>query len=145
MYDDWLAVKGDKFGKVQIAELFALKTTATFNPPMAAIEQKELRYNPYLVWLNGNEAHPALNSVGTPEAVYRRRDLLVKASLKEKYKSIKDVPSEVLDEFEHLEFRVYTDPTNGASLGSSMSVGAFRELLLQRASEYHKQEKANVS
>ena len=32
MYDDWLAVKGDKFGKVQIAELFALKTTATFNP-----------------------------------------------------------------------------------------------------------------
>uniref|UniRef100_A0AAT9JAD5 Polyprotein n=1 Tax=Cryptotermes secundus iflavirus 1 TaxID=3032214 RepID=A0AAT9JAD5_9VIRU len=145
LYDDFLAVNGPEFSAVQLAELFALKTTAVFNPPMADLSDKRLRYNPLIVWMCANQEYPALNGVRAPEAVYRRRDVLIAARLKPGLKRLNmhNPDSEILKKFDHLEF-AFKNPVKDHDKTTWMGYQDMRKTLLEKFQVYHTNEKKNV-
>lgn len=112
LFDDFLNIEDSQFALMNIGELFCLKSKAVFNPPMAAIEEKKLRYNPLIVLLCNNKAFPEIAGVGTPEAWMRRRDILVEAIKIEKYKDVhvRAIPKEVRKVYGHLRFARYVNP-----------------------------------
>lgn len=117
LYDDWLATKGET-GDMQVEELFALKSCAPFNPPIAEIENKKKKYNPLLVFLASNAAFPKPVNVNTIGAFWRRRDIMVEASLLPIYKEggIRSVPACKKKTFAHLRFRFYDSVTDDANI-----------------------------
>lgn len=152
LFDDFLAVKGETFAQTQIAELFNLKSTATFNPNMAAIEQKEIRANPIIVYLSSNSAFPPLEGVSHPEAVYRRRDQLIEAVLDEevmqKYRvnEVRDLPDDIKNNFRHLKFAFHKNVKNPNNSDKTNYVSYEKMLsqlkILMRV--YHTKEVKNV-
>lgn len=147
MYDDYMAVGGPQFGDIQLAELFALKTTAIFNPPMADLSEKRLRYNPLMVWMNSNVAFPEGSGIKCQEAVWRRRDVLISARLKEQYKNInlRDLSPNDKKFFSHLEFCFYKDPKNRHEiLDDWMGYEDMVQKIKGIHSQYHLQEQENV-
>lgn len=151
MYDDFLAVSTPEFSDTQLMEMFSLKTPAIFNPPMAELQEKKLRYNPYLVWLSSNIAFPPLNGVAVPEAVYRRRDVLVHCQLKPEIKkaygeTADNVPKQIKENYGHLEFAFYPDPKDRNSKPTQwISYQDFQKELLVRHRQFHEREKVNVA
>nr|QPN36967.1 polyprotein [Ganwon-do Ifla-like virus] len=112
VYDDFLCQHGEA-GDEQIRELFCLKSSAVFNPPIAEVENKKKRYNPLIVMLASNSAYPVLYNVDHPEALYRRRDVLVDVRKIEKYRNIptREIDRSVLEVYGHLEFAYYDNPS----------------------------------
>nr|QFS19921.1 polyprotein [Varroa destructor virus 2] len=140
IYDDFLAVTADPVGTQQISELFQLKTRCVFNPPMAAVEDKTIRYNPIIVGIASNCHFWNLCGVSNPEAVYRRRDVLIDVALKG-YKKISEVPPEVLKEYGHLKFRFYYNPAQSLSPTTEWQDYAdFKLELCKRFKYYYEKE-----
>jgi len=109
VYDDYLAMTSVEAVDADISDLMLLKSSAVFNPPQAAIDDKYRRYNPYCVFLNTNKPYLHVQGVSCQQAWRRRRDIVVDFRLKPEYegKAISEIPSEVLNEFGHLVFSVY--------------------------------------
>lgn len=109
LFDDFLNVLDPTFALPSIGELYCLKSKAVFNPPMAAVEEKKIRYNPLIVLLCSNKAFPKVEGLACEEAWFRRRDVLLEARVKDKFKGIhpRQMDSETKKTYGHLEFAFY--------------------------------------
>nr|ULF99895.1 MAG: hypothetical protein [Iflaviridae sp.] len=112
LFDDFLQIKDSQFALLSAGELFCLKSKAVFNPPMAAIEEKKLRYNPLCVFLCANEAFPKVAGLASDEAFLRRRDMLACVRKKAEFKGIspRNMERDVKKHYKHLEFCFYANP-----------------------------------
>lgn len=169
----WNSVKaqpicvGDDIGcttemlRVQIAELFAMKSTTTFNPPIAELENKKITYNPKIIGLNSNMAFPNSPELCEPSAFWRRRDVLVEVALiqeleemgisrtnqilqrkndMEKFGNLDDF----LASYGHLRFRFAENPADRQTMyGKWMSYKEFLSTLIVIYKKYDEQERKN--
>lgn len=143
-YDDWCNIVEDETIKQHISQLYALKTSAPFNVPRAELENKEQIAAPNLVMMTTNNPFPKHPMIHFEEAVYRRRDLLVKFSLVNGSTSIKDFTQEQLANYEHLQVQFYDDPTKETSLSDEIfSYHDFKRIYLERLVKFHKKELVN--
>ncbi|AVK59473.1 polyprotein [Nephila clavipes virus 1] len=81
--DEKFPIQQPGFADVQIAELFQLKSRCIFNPPMADLPDKNLRYNPLIVQYASNNAFPKLTGILDQDAINRRRDCLIRVKIAE--------------------------------------------------------------
>jgi len=119
VYDEWLNVNDPLKCTEVLAELMKLKSTAIFIPEMAHLEEKKIRGNPYLIILLCNGAFPSVSDyMRYPKAIYRRRDLVFRCERSQEYKDkdLRSLSAAELEASPHLQFKVYTDPTNERSL-----------------------------
>nr|QNS17457.1 RNA-dependent RNA polymerase [Serbia picorna-like virus 2] len=119
LYDDFLNITDPNYALISVSEMYCLKSKAVFNPPMAAVEEKDLRYNPLLVILLQNEAYPKIAGLGCEEAFYRRRDTMWHVNKKIDFKGIhpRSMTNEQKSTYAHLEFSPYLDPSGKSSEG----------------------------
>nr|QXV86366.1 polyprotein [Iflaviridae sp.] len=149
IYDDWMNLNDAQLMSQQVSELYQLKSTSTFIPEMAHLEEKRIRANPMLVILLTNGAFPSgmANIAHHPQAVFRRRDVVLRANLKEEYAGC-DPRSLSQDESQsvaHLEFRKYASACDPNSV--SAQARGWEEtmaFLAQKFQRYHAQEEVNV-
>lgn len=142
-YDDWCNISDEQTMRQHISQLYALKTSAPFNVPRAELENKEQIATPQLVVLTTNIPFPVSNVMAYPKAVYRRRDVLVKFSLKEG-KTIKDFTQRELEQFQHLDVQFYDRVEDPNSLqNTKMSYMDFIEEMKLRFKKFRMQEAAN--
>lgn len=154
-YDDYLQINTGDDALRDVGELFNLKSKAIFNPPMAAIPDKERRINPFLVYLNCNEAFPTVNGVTKIEAFYRRRDSLWKVVVnpnclaamkaydsKKEVMNIHDVPKDIRDSFEHIRFVRYLDVTDAKGLEKDKyyTKSEFEKIVQEQFIKYYNNE-----
>lgn len=140
IYDDFMALTNPEFSSVQIAELFQLKTRSVFNPPMAAVDDKTIRYNPIIVGIASNASHYNLSGVLDPDAIHRRRDCLVEMRLKDEFPTINDVPVQVLRNNGHLVFDILDPIDRNRKHETNMTYVAFSEYVQQRFNTYYATE-----
>ncbi|QMV49688.1 polyprotein [Oryctes rhinoceros picorna-like virus 1] len=110
IYDDWMASSDPEVETTQLMELLSLKSTAVFNPNIAQLELKNKKINPQIIILLCNNAFPQVSqTMRTPGAILRRRDMVWQVQKKSQYLNMdtSEIPIEVLDKFEHLEFAQY--------------------------------------
>jgi len=108
---------GGQFTEEEIATHLAICSSSILNPPMAAIQEKNKRLNPLIYYMNSNMEFPQINEARHPEAIYRRRKLLVKVDyrpeIKEAYPDILDA-AELSEDLKrngaHLCFYIARDP-----------------------------------
>nr|QZZ63338.1 hypothetical protein [Leuven Picorna-like virus 1] len=120
VYDDWLNLNSPEHVGEQLSELYSLKSTAVFTPPMAHLEDKRIRINPLMVILLTNGAFPdsSLAAVANHKnAIYRRRDCVLHVKMHKDYEGmhVRDLPREVTESFKHLEFFRYTNVSDRTS------------------------------
>lgn len=150
VYDDWLNLTDPMAAAQQLTELYQLKSTSLFIPEMAHLEEKKIRGNPLIVILLCNNAFPSSvvgNLVSMSEAVYRRRDVLLKASKKSEFEGIspRDMTIEQQTTFAHLEFRKYKSSVDSHSLSRKpIDYAETREYLEARFQRWHTQEQIKV-
>lgn len=150
VYDDWLNITDPVAAAQQLTELYQLKSTSLFIPEMAHLEEKKIRGNPLIVILLCNDAFPmsvVSNLVSTETAVYRRRDVLLKASKKNSYAGInpRDMTFEEQTNFSHLTFQKYKHPTTKCSLsGRNVDYAETRRFLEEKFQRWHAQEQVKV-
>ena len=108
---------GGQFTEEEIATHLAICSSSILNPPMAALSEKNKRLNPLIYYMNSNLEFPQINEARHPEAIYRRRKLMVKADytadVKERYPNILDaseLPPSEKENFKHLSFMIARDP-----------------------------------
>ncbi|APG77959.1 hypothetical protein [Hubei picorna-like virus 34] len=143
-YDDWCNLTDDETMKDHLSQLYALKTSAPFNVPRAELENKEQIAAPNLVIMTTNNPFPRHVSMHCPQAVYRRRDMLVRFELREGLSSVNDASPSELERFEHLRVRVYSDPTDPASVSNQLiTYQEFVVLYRERMKLFHKRECEN--
>lgn len=147
-YDDFLQIQGDDT-KLQAGELFSLKTCASFNPPMAAVSDKNINYNPLVVCAVSNTEFPVLDFLANNTAFNRRRDCLVRICRKARYRNvaINDIDDDVLASFGHLEFFIHNNVVENrfdqdlqAGTIRALSYAEFKVSLLTRFTQYYANE-----
>lgn len=148
--DEWMNLSDSQSVLDGVRELFQLKSPAVFIPEQAAIEEKKIRANPKLVIILTNTPFPDHllgNAVTCPEAVYRRRDILLRATLKEDAKNI-DLHSMSKEDkvaLKHLQFQVYSDSTQVSSLEEDKyTYDSMLAKLKEQFIEYDRNESENV-
>lgn len=151
VYDDWLNLTDPQLACQQISELYQLKSTATFIPEMAHLEEKKIRGNPLIIILLCNRAFPEsvlTNLAHTQPAIYRRRDILLKVGKKPFYESVhpREMTIEEQETMAHLEFQRYEDPSNKDSPlgGTKVSFEETAKYLKAKFARWHKQEMIKV-
>nr|UHR49797.1 MAG: polyprotein [Sanya leptocorisa acuta iflavirus 1] len=122
LYDDWMNLATPELVSQQLAELYNLKSEAVFIPEMAHLEEKRMRLNPLIVVLLCNDAFPdaPISTIALhKEAVYRRRDLIVKVHSSETSEAIRAMPKEDPRRInsDWLSFSVYESPLDPNSCG----------------------------
>jgi hypothetical protein len=145
------AVKYDDFGAVhrqqnsEGAELIALKTSAVFNPPFAAIPDKNRLANPRIVAIASNSLFPHFSDISNHEALWRRRDVLALVRLKPEYvgKQVKEIDSKILNTYSHLDYIVYQDPRKKESPVKEMEYPQFLSHVRTEARNYFFREDRN--
>lgn len=104
--------------KAETDMLFNLVTDAAYTPPMAALEDKKIYANPLSVLLLTNDAYANHLTAQNhdKEAYLRRRNIVVKVSVKEHYQGfvVDELPPSVLENFDHLEFQMYNSVTDSS-------------------------------
>ncbi|UHK03265.1 MAG: polyprotein [Hangzhou iflavirus 4] len=80
LLDDFLNVQTGEIKDESIRHVFAVKSPAALNPPMAHLDDKELRYNPEIMVICSNYDFPEIANVDMT-AVWRRREVLLKCTL----------------------------------------------------------------
>nr|UHR49826.1 MAG: polyprotein [Guiyang argiope bruennichi iflavirus 2] len=148
LQDDIFNLNQSEFMNAVLADMYALKTTAQFIPEKAHLEEKGKTENPLLVLQTTNNAFPTsiLENISLcPRAVLRRRDMVVEITLKAIYKSIDDVPEDILREKGHLTFQVYPDSTIKQMFDAPiMSWPEFSEFYKKTVRTYHEKELQSV-
>nr|UDL13970.1 MAG: polyprotein [Xiangshan picorna-like virus 4] len=123
--DMWSVETGPTLEK-QLNLLFQVHSPIVLSPPMAALEQKKMRYNPEIFYYNTNKPFPRFDKVEA-EAVYRRRHMLIECQPSVSKKegcphcyaidnkpitSLDETPTKFLQDFHHLQFRIAEEVTN---------------------------------
>lgn len=149
IYDDWLNLNDAQLMSQQISELYQLKSTSTFIPEMAHLEEKRIKANPMLVILLTNGAFPSgmANVAHHPDAVFRRRDVVLHAQVKTEFQGVnpRDLSEEDSLHVNHLEFSKYASACDPTSLGTvNRSFDETMAWLAQTFKRYHAQEEINV-
>lgn len=149
IYDDWLNLNDAQLMSQQISELYQLKSTSTFIPEMAHLEEKRIKANPMLVVLLTNGAFPSgmANVAHHPQAVYRRRDIVLHASVAEGYvgKNPRDLSEEESMRVAHLKFQKYGNACDRTTLSSGARNWTDTvKFLAEKFQRYHAQEELNV-
>lgn len=134
-FDDLFQNRSQDVLSREISEFFSICSVAEYNAEMAAIEDKDRMVNPDIVCVNSNSSYPATTAISDINALYRRRDVLafcrLSASAKSKGNAENPVlnandpriPTEMLQKFEHLEFKIMNplvatnDPAENANEG----------------------------
>jgi uncharacterized protein YoxC len=148
--DEWMNLADPQSVLDGVRELFQLKSPAVFIPEQAAIEEKKIRANPKLVIILTNTPFPdaLINSAVTcPEAVYRRRDVLLRATLKPEAKDVNlhAMSKEDKIAIKHLNFQFYEKTTAANSLCEDrFDYSGVLEQLKQRFIKYDREESENV-
>lgn len=125
-FDDYLNMTDEESVREQISDLYELKSTCEFLPPMADLSRKGDSGSPKGVILLCNRAFPeeAINGrVSFPDAVWRRRDKLIWARRKHEFANInlREMTEEQSSGFIHLEFK-FVSPVDGSD-----GIGADRQ------------------
>lgn len=156
VFDDWMNLKSSTLIEQVLSELYQMKSTSQFRPEMASVEEKKISANPIIVILLCNGAFPtAVNSsvAAYPEAIWRRRDLVVRARLTAEFEARKGesqsvrglLTPEESNRLTHLEFDVAHNPSDPDSFGGNFQPYAeFLPWLLDYFKQYHTQEQINV-
>lgn len=149
IYDDWLNLNDAQLMSQQISELYQLKSTSTFIPEMAHLEEKRIKANPMLVVLLTNGAFPtAMSNVAHhPSAVLRRRDIVIQARMKTEYAGTnpRDLVGDDSLNCVHLEFRKYGNSGDRNSLSETpRNWNDTIKYLAEVFQRYHAQEEVNV-
>lgn len=118
-YDDWACIREPTIMAEQLSQLFALKTSASFNVPRAELENKEQNAAPEIVMMTTNVPFPKTETVSEHDALWRRRDVMVKATTVDNRPVSSFTPQE-LDSYAHLRFQFYTDSTQPDSLETKL-------------------------
>lgn len=147
-YDDWMNLTDPEQVKEQIAELYELKSRSSFIPQMASLEDKGLSANPRIVTLLTNDAFPfnSVNSVTChSEAVWRRRDVLIKCKSKHAC-GTRELSPEQTENFGHLLFS-FTDPINQEMINDAAEWIGYEEMMVRlrvKFVEYDLREQENM-
>nr|QKN88981.1 MAG: polyprotein [Picornavirales sp.] len=108
----------------QVEMMYRIFSCVILCPPKAAVEDKSMRYNPAIVWMNSNYSRVSVNGVDD-DAINRRRNIVIEAV---KYNpehetfrkvgcphcldselSLDMVPPEYLADFHHMRFFIHKD------------------------------------
>nr|WPR16628.1 MAG: RNA-dependent RNA polymerase [Slater picorna-like virus] len=151
-YDDFLAVKTEGAAD-HLAEFYALKTCAPYNPPMADIPDKKRYYNPYLMFVTSNQDFPKHSKVEDHHAFYRRRDVLVQCKLSVSGKIITDFSAAELKAKSHLNFDRWdkdkTKPNDYSATGgtylASENYSVFIDNVVRKFKDYDQVESINLA
>lgn len=145
VYDEFLNMRNREKCTEQLAELFKLKSTSLFIPEMAHLEEKKIRGNPLIVIILTNDAFPNVSDYVThSEAILRRRDLVLRAELRDEYKG-KNLRSETITNFEHLMFKIFTDPSKKNTLTQTgKTYLEMKDFVTKKIIVYNKQELLHV-
>nr|WAK72365.1 MAG: polyprotein [Iflaviridae sp.] len=144
-YDDFAFARSGELAESHISELMQLKSCATFNPPIAELENKKVRYNPLIVYLSSNQAFwRDLTMVSDMDALHRRRDSLWMARKKD-HISMEEVKAEFartgVKSYDHLEFGRYPDPKDEKKQPERFyCFEDFKRVLLQEYRQYHENQ-----
>lgn len=138
IFDDFLNIEDSQHSLLQIGELFCLKSKAVFNPPMAAIEEKNLRYNPLIVILLCNKAYPKIPGLALEEAWMRRRDIMLNVSKKAEYLGVhpRKLAKDVAKEYKHLDFFEFVSSTTPEGYVNDVPL-SYGETLSRLVKEFH--------
>ncbi|QKQ15125.1 polyprotein [Reineckia carnea iflaviridae] len=141
VFDDLHNVDDANVNVSSIADIYALKSSAVFNPNMAKLEEKNMRANPFIVIILTNIPFFTSSQMNSHEAYYRRRDYVYEVKKTEEgYKS----------DFSNLLFTPYKEriPTpqhpNGVKSGIQFTYNNFLADLKQKWRTYYERETANV-
>nr|UNI73843.1 MAG: RNA-dependent RNA polymerase [brine shrimp iflavirus 1]UNI73844.1 MAG: RNA-dependent RNA polymerase [brine shrimp iflavirus 1] len=142
VYDEWLNTNSAERNIDQIVEFMKLKSTSIFIPEMAHLEEKKIRGNPLIVIMLCNKAFPNVGDYAKcPEAVYNRRDILLRAERTPAYEGIDlhnatpEVHAAVQgDDKPHLQFKKYRSASNRRSLTNDCK--SYRETILYLRNQF---------
>nr|WPR18852.1 MAG: RNA-dependent RNA polymerase [Iflaviridae-like virus 2] len=119
--DDMWAVTTPGTLEKQLQTLFQVVSPIVLSPPKAAVEEKKMRYNPEIFYINSNRDFPVFNDVNC-EAIWRRRNVLIKAvkegrTVKGCPHCVDGVSLDAVDpswvaDFHHLSFYIAQSVTN---------------------------------
>lgn len=146
VYDDWMNLSDSERVVQQISELYTLKSTSIFIPNMAHLEEKRIRGNPLIVILLCNNAFPssAVNqTVLEPDAVFRRRDVVLHARRKQEYldTDLRTMTIEEQENIAHMELTRYERVEDRDSRGKVYrDFTTVANWLAQKFEVWHKQE-----
>ncbi|APG77424.1 hypothetical protein [Hubei picorna-like virus 38] len=142
-YDDWLNLSDSESIKEQVSELYQLKSHANFLPSQANINDKGRPAQPKLVTLLTNNAFPesSLNTITAhKDAVYRRRDVVVRCGLAKPGTTMADYTMEEKRKYNHLIFQV-VDRFTGKEVEPLMNWELMNAYLCEKFVSYDKLEK----
>jgi len=157
VYDDFGAVQdaeGTEFG-----ELIALKSSNYYQGNYANVDDKQKPVHPEVLFVCSNLAMPTNNMVQTPDAFFRRRDVLVKVELSPAFKccvecskSPKGLGCELcfsantalIADGSHLRFTICNSMTGGTTPTVYTGFKAFEKYLARKHAAYYAKETANM-
>lgn len=154
--DDMFQVGGENLEQ-ELANLFVIMSSCTLNPPMAAVEEKNKRLNPYVYVMHSNFEFPNLGNVmRCKEAVYRRRKLMVRVELldriAEAHPNFIDAseltPEElgVHGEYSYLTFSIADNPRDeNTAWGPKLTYQQFLAICRERFTAHHQRETQNFT
>lgn len=148
--DEAYAVSG-QFTEEEIATHLAICSCSILNPPMAALSEKNKRLNPLIYWLNSNVEFPHIAEARCPEAIYRRRAIMIRAEftpeILAKYPhllSAKELPESEIANYKHAQFRVADNPRDPNTKWSEPKDFAYIKKLMCESFKAHiLKERAN--
>jgi len=149
VYDDWLNIVDPQIVTQQLNELYMLKSTCEFIPEMADLADKKVKANPLIVLQLCNDAFPSCvsNVANHKDAVFRRRDIVLEARVKEEYKGIapREYRERGISIGQQFEFTMWKDSSCQESKSSVyQDYSVTLEYLKKRYKRYHQQETINV-
>ncbi|APG78039.1 hypothetical protein [Hubei picorna-like virus 39] len=145
VYDDWMNLNDSDQILSQLSELYQMKSTSDFIPEMAHLEEKKIKANPLIVVLLCNGAFPSCigQKAIYPDAIFRRRDLVLRASLKEEWigKDLRDLTEKESMDCGHLLFQRYASAKVEGSLSTVQKTWSeVKPWLCATYKRYHQQE-----
>lgn len=153
--DDLWAVNTPGALEKQLITLFQVCSPIVLSPPKAAVEEKKMRYNPEIFYINSNKAFPVYNDVDK-QAIWRRRDILVHVKLSNrsvpkcphcsKSASIETCDPKWLADFHHLDFYVAKNVRDeNTTYDGPYAFDGFMDLLKSRFIDNRKREHINFN
>lgn len=142
---------GGQFTEEEIATHLAICSCSILNPPMAALQEKNKRLNPLIYYLNSNTEFPQISEARHPEAIYRRRKLMVKIKYRQyildTYPGILDaseLPPSETEGMKHLDFFIARDPKDvNTTYAGPYTYTSFIEIAKKRFKEHVERERVN--
>lgn len=152
IYDDFFNMNSSESSDAIIGEIFGLVSPCDYFPPMAALPNKGIKANPRLVVMCTNDAFPIsrlASVVACPEAVLRRRNLVIRAELKAEFTGQNGEPINFKESEigvgETCLYTIYLDPKDSTS-GSKVKVeySEMKEYVMALFEAYNSQELIQV-